>query len=123
MKLAKIALPVLLLTTSPLTAEPAPRLSPDQIAIVYQQCLARAAMNASRTDLSDEQVYPAAYQSCVPTRIELQNRVSNVVEGEAKLKAIEAEAASTFAERTKKVRERRREFDAQLPKDRNAPNQ
>lgn len=118
MKVLRILSPALvLLIAAPLSAEPAQRLSPDQIAIVYQQCLARAAMNASRTELPDEQIYPLAHRGCIPTRIELQNRVSNVVEGEAKLKAIEAEAASTFADRTRKVRERRREFEAQIPKD------
>jgi hypothetical protein len=49
-------------------------LSIEQVAIVYDQCLARVVGKASRTDVPPESVFGIAKDACAPTRNMLVHR-------------------------------------------------
>ena len=88
-------------------------LSADQAAIVYDQCLARAAVRASRTDAPDTGIYALAKGECATTRAGLIAGRETDAQRAGVLNAIDADKQATFPELTRKVRERRRAFEAQ----------
>lgn len=94
-------------------APPAPaNLSVEQAAIVYDQCLARAAVAASKTDASDSEIYPRARAACAETRAMLAGNPNAV----PVLDSIDSERSASFPERTRKLREMRRAYQPESGK-------
>jgi hypothetical protein len=100
----------LYLATTPAPA-PRPGLTEGQAAIVYDQCLARAAAQASRTEAPDDQIYPAARAACAETRAMLLR--DSTPDARPALDSIDAERAASFPERTRRLREMRRAREQQ----------
>lgn len=104
-------------------AAPAPRsqpvpqgqsaLSVAQVEIVYDQCLARAAANASRTDAPAEAIFGIAQSACADTRAMLLVRSGGAAA--QPFDAIDAERAASFPAQTSQLREMMRE--ANFPPD------
>ena len=88
-------------------------LTTEQAAILYDQCLARAAAKASRTDAADEDVYGLAKTACAPTRLSLVAGYEPSSERVQTLDSIDEERAATFPERTRKLREMLRKYQPQ----------
>jgi hypothetical protein len=84
-----------------------PALNHEQAAIVYDQCLARAAGKASRTDAPPGAIYGMARTACADTRAML------TAGGDSSrtqiLDSIDAERAASFPARTKQFREMMRQ--------------
>ena len=98
----------------PHSAPPQARaLTVDQAAIVYDQCLARAATSASRTDTPESDIFGLAKTACAETRTMLASDAASGTAVLAALDAIDAERAVSFPERTRKVREMRRAYQPQ----------
>lgn len=102
-----------------LAAGPAPRqdvsaYTAEQVAIVYDQCLARAAVRASRTDAAEDAIYGIAKIECAATRASLlRGREADKPLVDV-LTAIDRDKQASFPALTKKVRERRRAFEAEM---------
>jgi hypothetical protein len=104
-----------------LAMTPAPRPQPptrgesdltdEQAAIVYDQCLARAAARASRTDAADTAIFGIARVECAGARSGL---LTGAAPERARIfDAIDADKEAGFPEATRKIRDRRRAFEAQ----------
>lgn len=91
--------------TQPLTLE--------QSAIVYNQCLAWAAVRASRTDAADEAIYGLARDACAETRMRLTAGSENDSDLRRVLDAIDADKEANFPRLTRQIREQRRQREAQ----------
>lgn len=91
--------------------QPQAALTDEQAAIVYDQCLARAAARASRTDAADTAIFGLARAECAGQRTDLL-RAAGPERGRI-FDAIDANKEAGFPEATRKVRERRRAYEAQ----------
>ena len=109
---------IALFLAAPAPAQSAPQLSAGQAAIVYDQCLARAAVRASRTDAADDAVYGLAKQDCAATRASLLAGNEADKERIAALAAIDADKQANFPALTRKIRERRKAWEAEVQKPR-----
>ena len=101
-----------LLSASAVYAQSQP-LTLEQSAIVYDQCLARAAVRASRTDAADEAIYGLARDACAGTRIMLTAGSEIDSDLRSVLDAIDAEKEANFPRLTRQIREQRRQREAQ----------
>jgi hypothetical protein len=88
-----------------------PALTDEQAAIVYDQCLARSAARASHTDAADSAIFAIARAQCAETRSGLLRASGS--ERARIFDSIDADKEAGFPEATRKVRERRRAFEAQ----------
>lgn len=86
-------------------------LTDDQATIVYDQCLAHAAQRASKTDAPDTAIFGLARAECASRRDELLRGAG--AERIRIFDAIDSNRQARFPEATRKVRERRRAFEAQ----------
>ena len=96
---------------------PAPlpsRLSLEQAAIVYDQCLARAAVRASRTDASDAAIFGLAHADCAPLRAQLLAGRADNAELRRIFAEIDAGKATTFPALTRRIRAQRAGREGQL---------
>jgi len=84
-----------------------PALSVEQAEIVYDQCLARAAAKASRTDAPAEAIFGIARSACADARAMLL--VQSGGAAAPLFDAIDAERAASFPARTKQLRDTLRE--------------
>jgi len=109
--LATVPAPVVQLPAGPPAVQVPSSLTDEQAAIVYDQCLARAAARASRTDAADTAIFAIARSECAATRIGLLR--SGGPERIRIFDAIDSDKEAGFPEATRKVRERRRAFEAQ----------
>jgi hypothetical protein len=103
---------------TPSLPQSALQLRTDQAAIVYDQCLARAAVRASRTDAADDAIYGLAKQECAATRVSLLAGHEGDKERITVLTAIDADKQANFPALTRKVREQRKAWDAEMQKPR-----
>ena len=94
-------------------AQSPPDLTTDQAAIIYDQCLARAAAGAMRAGTSPEDIYQLARAACTQTRTLLVAGQDPDSERVRVLSEIDAERAATFPERTRRFREMLREYQPQ----------
>jgi hypothetical protein len=85
-------------------------LTDEQATIVYDQCLAYAAQRASKTDAADTAIFGLARAQCASQRADLLRGASP--ERARIFDAIDADKEAGFPEATRKVRERRRAFEA-----------
>jgi hypothetical protein len=85
-------------------------LTDEQATIVYDQCLAYAAQRASKTDAADTAIFGLARAQCAGQRADLLRGASP--ERARIFDAIDADKEAGFPEATRKVRERRRAFEA-----------
>lgn len=85
-----------------------------QSAIVYDQCLARAAVRASRTDAPDAAIYGLARDECRPIRLQLVAGRPGDAELNRVLDAIDAAKEAAFPALTQRIREQRRQREAQF---------
>lgn len=86
-------------------------LTTDKALIVYDQCLARAAVEVSRTDVPDEAVFGRARVLCGPTRMDLLS--NSPPERFLAFKALDDQKAASFPAMTKQIRKRRLAMDSQ----------
>lgn len=93
-------------------------LTSDQALILYDQCLSREAVAMSRTSAADDAIFGLAYARCVPLRLDLLS--GRPPEWFMKFKALDDAKRAASPELTKKIRERREVFDAQVGKSSNA---
>ena len=96
-------------------------LTNEQALIVYDQCISRAGVTLSRTDLADEAVYGQARLQCTPLKVDLLTGSS--VERFAQFKKYDEDKSAAFPALTKQIRERRRQFEAESGKKNSAPHQ
>ena len=98
-------LALLLTSSAAASAQGSPDLTTEQAAIVYDQCLAHAAAQASRTDAAPEAIYGLARTACSQTRAHLTEGRAPDSELVQVLDAIDRERSATFPERTRRIRE------------------
>ena len=110
--LRRILLSGALLVAASAQAQPH-QLTAEQSAIIYDQCLARAAVRASRTDAADEAIYGLAREACAETRNGLLAGHENDAELQRVLSAIDADKEASFPRLTQQIREQRRQREAQ----------
>lgn len=93
----------------PALAQAADQLTPDQRGyIAYDRCMMHAAMEASRTEAKDEEVFGLAKAQCAATRAQVVVGREGDREYLAALDAADVEKAANFPAWIKGVRERRR---------------
>jgi hypothetical protein len=105
-----------------LTMTPPPQRAPQgttalddrQAAIVYDQCLARAASSASKTDAVDTAIFGIAAAACADLRGQLLAGAGAGSERRRIFDAIDADKQAGFPAATRKVREQRRAYGAEL---------
>jgi hypothetical protein len=85
-----------------------------QAAIVYDQCLARAAVGASKTDAADTAIFGIAAAACADLRGQLLAGAASGSKRRRIFDAVDADKQAGFAAATRKVREQRRAYEAQL---------
>jgi hypothetical protein len=107
---------VLSLSGGQAVAQSGSQLSTQQAAIIYDQCLARAAARASHTDAADDAIYGLAKQACAATRANLLAGHETDRERVTALAAIDADKQANFPALTKKIRERRKAWEAEVQK-------
>lgn len=105
-------LPLYLAMTPPPGPRPQSGLTDAQATIVYDQCLAYAAQRASKTDAADTAIFGLAWADCAVQRAELLRGAG--AERVRIFDEIDADRRARFPEATRKVRESRRAFEAQL---------
>jgi hypothetical protein len=92
----------------------APAVTTEQAAIVYDQCLARAAVRASRTDAADDAIYGLAKAQCASTRTALLDGAMGDAKRVAVLDAIDADKQARFPALTRQIREQRKAREAEM---------
>ena len=86
------------------------RLPIEQMAIIYDQCLARAAAKHTRSDTPEDTVYGVAKSACAPVRALLVGDPAAAPERERVLAEIDREREASFPERTRKFRQMLRDY-------------
>ncbi|HEU0097750.1 MAG TPA: hypothetical protein VFQ67_03150 [Allosphingosinicella sp.] len=104
-------LPLYLAMGPPAPPRPGPDLTDEQAAIVYDQCLARAAVRASKTDAADTAIFGLARTECGGQRTDLLRGAGP--ERARIFEAIDSDRQASFPEATRKVRQMRRAYEAQ----------
>jgi hypothetical protein len=104
-------LPLYLATVPAPVVQVPPALTDEQAAIVYDQCLARAAARASRTEAAETAIFGIAKAECARQRTGLLGAAGP--ERARIFDAMDADKEAGFPEATRRVRERRRAFEAQ----------
>ncbi|MDQ4421365.1 hypothetical protein OOT33_13125 [Sphingobium sp. DEHP117] len=110
-------------TLSVARAQDPSQLTTMQVAIIYDQCLARAAQRASETEVPPEAIFGIAKAAYSQTRTMLVGDLGPGSEKIVVLDKIDTDREATFPESTRKVREMRRQFEEKWGKRDNAPNQ
>jgi hypothetical protein len=80
------------------------RLTDEQAAIAYGQCLATVSARLSHTTIDENKLFESARQSCVPMRVRIQTQAANIVSAGKVLDRLDAEFAAKSVERTRRVR-------------------
>ena len=111
MKYIFVALLSLVFVNGIAHAQDPSQLTTPQAAIIYDQCLARAAQSASRTEAPPAAIYGMAKAACSQTRSMLLAGLDPKSEKVATLDPIDKDREATFPESTRKVREMRRQFE------------
>jgi len=91
-------------------------LAPDQKAfIAYHYCMLQAGMDASKTPATEDQIFDLAFEACATTRAQAAQIGRQVPALLTALDEADAEKRSNFPDWVRGVRERRAQFEAQLP--------
>jgi hypothetical protein len=95
-------------------------LSNEQALTVYDQCLSREAASLSRTDAAETVIFGQASRRCLSLKAELLT--GSPPERFLQFKQLEQAKAAAFPALTRKVRERRKAYEAQIGRADRAPN-
>ncbi len=115
MKSALSLVCLLALWTTTAVAQSPSEMGPDQkIYIVYHYCMMQSAMEASKTEARNEDIYAVAHKSCAQVRSEAAQISHQFPELLAALDAADAQKRANFPIWVKGVRERREKFEAGL---------
>lgn len=98
---------MLYLATTPAAPLPKPALSVEKAAFVYDQCLARAAADASRGNVPEADIFNIARAACTTARAILAGETGSDPRLAPTLDDIDRERAASFPERIRKLREMR----------------